>query len=184
LRKTPSLAHVAILSELPPDAQTAVLARCVWRRYGRGESILAHDDASLDVYFLVEGAARAVLYASSGKRVSYRDMLPGSLFGEIAAIDGGPRSVSVEANEDCVVLVLPAKAFWDTIAAYPEFAKAVMQRMALYVRDLTQRVFEFSTLAAKNRLHAELLRLAGRLRQTTVGWRSNRYRRTRNSRTA
>ncbi len=36
----------------------------------------------------------------------------------------------------------------------------MLKRLSKQVRDLTERVFEFSTLAVKNRIHAELLRLA------------------------
>ena len=47
-----------------------------------------------------------------------------------------------------------------TVKNYPEVAVATLEHLTYLVRRLTERVIEFSTLAVRNRIHAELLRLA------------------------
>lgn len=156
-----SLAKIAILERIPEEVQSVIANRCSWRRCEGGAPIVEHLDETRDVFFLVEGEARAVLYSPMGKVVSYRDLKAGSTFGELAAIDGGPRSLSVEAVGPCLLAVLSEQAFWEAIAQHSEFAKAVLKHLAQYTRDLTDRIYEFSTLAVNKRLHAELFRLAG-----------------------
>ena len=56
---------------------------------------------------------------------------------------------------------MSAEIFWEILRTYPDVAALVMKRLANSVRTLTERVFEFSALAVRNRVHAELLRLAG-----------------------
>ncbi len=82
------------------------------------------------------------------------------MFGEIAAIDGEPRPVDVEAVTTCTVARLPHAEFLRLIDERPGFAIAVLRQVAANIRRLTARVFEFSTLPVKSRVHAELLRLA------------------------
>jgi CRP-like cAMP-binding protein len=66
---------------------------------------------------------------------------------------------------------MPPSVFWTVVEHYPQVAAAVMRHLVGLVRALSGRVFEFSTLAVKNRIHAELLRLArevSRLNSATV----------------
>ena len=162
-----SLDNIAILQELPKNARERIANRCLWLRFENGVSVLDYLDDSRDVFFLVEGSVRAMLYSPTGKAVSYRDLRTGSMFGELAAIDGAPRSVSIEAAGPCLVAVLGEQEFWSVVEEHKGFARALLRHMVGYVRDLTGRVYEFSTLAVNNRLHAELLRLA-RSRETGV----------------
>ncbi len=55
---------------------------------------------------------------------------------------------------------MSARAFQDLLAEFPTIALAVMVSMAGAIRALNERVVEFSTLGVRNRIHAELLRLA------------------------
>ena len=53
-----------------------------------------------------------------------------------------------------------AGAFWQVLREQPEVAAVTLKRLTANVRDLSERVFEFSTLTVNNRIQAELLRLA------------------------
>lgn len=138
----------------------AVARRCQWNRYGPGEQIVLHQDRSRDVFFVVDGKVRATLYSLSGKEVTFRDVLAGQMFGELSAIDGKPRSAYVVAVSDSLVASMSDTVFWEVLGDYPSVAAATLRRLATLVRSLSERVVEFSTLAVKNRIHAELLRLA------------------------
>jgi CRP-like cAMP-binding protein len=82
------------------------------------------------------------------------------MFGEYAAIDGRPRSANVEARTNCLVVSLPADAFRELLEAEPKVTKALLEHFVSEIRELTTRVFEFSTLAVRYRIQAEVLRLA------------------------
>lgn len=134
--------------------------QCTYRHFAPREVIIGHEDESGDVLFLLSGLARVNIYSSAGLRVSFRDIREGAIFGELSAIDGHVRSASVECMQACQVAIMPRKVFLKALAEHPAFMLAVMTHLSKQVRALTARVFEFSTLAVRNRVQAELLRIA------------------------
>ena len=80
--------------ELAPSEIRQISARCRWKWYRPDEFIVSQDDNCNDVFFIVQGRVRITNYTTSGKEVSFRDMTCGQIFGELAAIDGLPRSAS------------------------------------------------------------------------------------------
>lgn len=149
-----------MLESIPPDQLAALGRRCGWRRYSAGQEIVEYHDETQDVFFLVSGTVRVSIYSLSGKVVTFRDIGPGSTFGEFAAIDGQPRSASVTALTDAVVAAMPPGLFWEVLRKHPGVAEENLKHLTAQIRLLSERIYEFSTLAVKNRIHAELLRLA------------------------
>jgi CRP/FNR family transcriptional regulator, cyclic AMP receptor protein len=155
-----SLAGIAIFAGLSRDALERIQRRCAWRRYDPGEPVVNYLDASDDVFFITSGEARVTIYSVAGKAVSFRELGPGATFGEYAAIDGGPRSASVEALDSCQVASMPAAAFREVLQTEPMVAEPLLKHLVKEIRELTTRVYEFSTLAVRYRIQAEVLRLA------------------------
>lgn len=156
-----SLRVFPLFSEMSDAALSAIASDCIVQQYAEGELVIGHTDTSFDVLLLLSGSARVSLYSADGQRVGFREMPKGMMFGEISAIDGLPRSASVETAEPCTIAMLPRRRFLALIGEHPGFAIAVARQLAGHVRRLTTRVFEFSTMAVRQRLRAELLRLAG-----------------------
>jgi CRP/FNR family cyclic AMP-dependent transcriptional regulator len=155
-----SLSDITIFAGLPSDALERIQQRCSWRSYEPGEPILDYLDASDDVFFITAGEVRVTIYSITGKVVSLRDLRTGDVFGEYPAIDGGPRSASVETRTSCTIASMPAAAFQKLLLTEPRVAQAMLPQLVTKIRALTKRVYEFSTLAVNNRIQAELLRLA------------------------
>ena len=151
-----------MFAQIHGDAIARLDKRCAWRCYQRGEPIVDYLDETDDVHFVVSGQVRASIYSLSGKMVTFCDLSPGGMFGEYAAIDGGPRSVGVEAISNCVVASLPAPTFREILQSEPAVTQALVEHLVGKVRDLTTRIYEFSVLAVNNRIQAEILRLARR----------------------
>lgn len=155
-----ALSESQILRGLDDNARAEISNQCDWQRIVRGRQIIFTEEDTDDVYFLVQGMVRAISYSAEGKEVAFRDIGPGEIFGEYAAIDGGGRSANVYAISDGFAGSLSGATFRKILAQHPEVSLAVMRLLTRQTRDLTNRIFEFSALAVKNRIHAELLRLA------------------------
>lgn len=155
-----TLRHVPLFQDIPDAVRLDFEKRCVWKWYEVDSSIINHGDMSDEVYFLTHGRARVRIYSVTGKEVAFRELSAPDFFGEAAAIDKRPRSASVEAVEDSLVARMSAKDFWQTLATQPGATRHLLQHLTDMMRRLTDRIFEFSTLAVQNRIHAELLRLA------------------------
>ena len=155
-----ALSEIKVFATLSETEKAAISRLCDWKRLAPQEQIISHHDPTSDVYFIVQGTVRAVNYSLDGKEVSFRDIQPGAMFGEYAAIDNMPRSATVYAVTDAFVGSLSASDFLGVLERHPTVARTVMQLLTRQIRRLTERVFEFSTLAVNNRIHAEILRLA------------------------
>jgi CRP-like cAMP-binding protein len=155
-----SLESVAIFRDLTPHALERIKRLCSCRRYEPRDAIIDHLDSSDEVFFLLTGNTRVTIRSADGKAVSFRELGPGSMFGEYAAIDGRTRSANVEARTSCLVVSMPASAFREILETEPKVAKFLLEHFVREIRELTTRVYEFSTLAVRYRIQAELLRLA------------------------
>lgn len=156
-----SLDTVPLFASLTPDARTALAGQCFWRRFHAQEPIIDQSDDGRDVYFVVGGKVRVVVYSLSGRELSFSDLGPGGCFGELAAIDGQPRSAGVIALTETLVAGLSGPTFLRIVSEHPPLAVAMLTHLAGLVRRATERIVDLSTLAANNRVQAEILRLAG-----------------------
>ena len=153
-----ALRSVAFFSSLDQSVFDHLKRQSSTREFSARELIIGQDDESFDVLFLLSGLARVNIYSLSGQRISFRDIQPGAIFGELSAIDGQRRSASVECVEPCAVTIMRRDHFLQALADHPQFMMAVMKHLTSQVRGLTTRVVEFSTLDVRNRVRSELLR--------------------------
>lgn len=154
------LSRVHILSGLPSEDLEGLAGRCTWQRFEPDQFIIDQHSPSGDVCFVTEGRARIVIYAPNGREISFDDVLAGHYFGELAAIDGEPRSASAVALAPTTVAAMSPKAFIDLLVEYPTVGLDVMGGLARIVRLATARIMDLSVLGANNRVQAEVLRLA------------------------
>ncbi len=157
---TETLADIDLLSGLKPTELKKIEKSVSYKRYTDHEQIIDRQSVSSDVYFIVEGDIRVVNYSLSGREITLDDLSDGDYFGELAAIDGQPRSASVMALTDSLVASLPKDQFLALLESHPTIAMKVIRRLTEIVRTATDRIMDLSTLAANNRVHADLLRLA------------------------
>lgn len=155
-----TLSDIELFSGVADSDLETLVKQCRWRRYGAGEQIVGHEDETNDVYFIADGSVRVIVYSSAGKEIAFRDLRAGKSFGELSAIDGNARSANVIAHTDSVLASTSAESFHRILRDHPDVARNVMEYLVGLIRGLSDRVVEFSVLAVRNRVHAELLRLA------------------------
>ncbi len=134
--------------------------KCHWRQCERDEVILDRDSTDDDVYFVTMGSLIVVNFSLSGRDIALARIAAGSYFGELAAIDGEPRSASVVALETCVIGAMGPKDFTELVTGDPVLSMRLMRRLARIVRIGDDRIMDLSTLGAYQRVYLELLRLA------------------------
>ncbi|RED51068.1 Crp/Fnr family transcriptional regulator [Aestuariispira insulae] len=155
-----SLRNIKMFKDVPEETLAIMEERCGWKTYAPHEQIIDRQSDSRDVYFITRGRARVVNYSASGREISFDDIGDGAVFGELAAIDGEPRSANVVALTQTTVATLSPKAFHEVLEECPSVAMSLMQRLAHIIRISVDRIMDLSTLGAHNRVYAELLRLA------------------------
>lgn len=160
MRQSETLRQVPFFRSLTDDEVHRLDTQCFWRRYEGKQQILGRGEGGTDVFFVISGVVRALIRASGGREVILGDVGAGEFFGELAAIDGQPRSASVVALTGAAVARMPARVFREVIHRHPDSCDQMLALIAARLRMLDRRVDEFGSLDIKHRVVAELLRLS------------------------
>lgn len=154
------LRKFSIFSELSDEDFRTVLGKITLVRFGRGETIIAHEATDTDVYLLLEGQALANRYSLAGREISYRRLPPHSYVGELAVFDGQPRSVNIVALSDVVMGRLSGAAFRELMHSMPKMMQALLRDLSARIRELSDRIYETTASSVKMRFYTELIRVA------------------------
>jgi len=129
------------------------------RRFRRGEVIFHLGDPGDALFIVISGAVKITLPSETGDEAILATLRPGDFFGELALLDGAPRSATAAALEPTETLVLPRDRFRELIAAEPAIRDALLSALARELRRLTLHVEELHFLDIAGRLAARLARL-------------------------
>lgn len=154
------LRRIELLAGLPDAALESLARQCAWRSVEAGQPIISRDADDRNVYLIVSGRVRVTMYSRAGRQVTFGDQVSGEFLGELAAIDGKPRTLDVIAQESTLVASMTPAVFAQLMREQPVTVDRVLKRLTRLVRNGAERVIELSTLGVQNRIHAELLRLA------------------------
>ncbi|MEM6460945.1 MAG: Crp/Fnr family transcriptional regulator [Pseudomonadota bacterium] len=150
---------VDLLCDLEVEQLNEIGETCEWLRISRGKEVISQKQQTTDVYFIVEGRVAAKGYSIDGKEVTYAEIPAGHVFGEFSAIDRQPRSAAIEAVDDSYLARMDAKQFRRLVVDYPTIGLKLAEMLVRKNRNLTARMFEYSTMAVHQRICTELLRM-------------------------
>jgi CRP-like cAMP-binding protein len=130
------------------------------RRFRRGEVLFHQGDPGDALFVVTDGAVKISLPSEEGDEAIIATVRTGEVFGELALLDGAPRSATATALEPTGTLVLPRARFRELIATEPLLRDALLAAIASELRRLTTHVQELHFLDITGRLAARLAHLA------------------------
>jgi CRP-like cAMP-binding protein len=141
------------------DLLTAALRS---RRYRRDEVIFHVDDPGDSLFVVVNGSVKITLSADDGTEPAILTTIGrGGFFGELALLDGAPRSATAVAMDGVEALVLRRDAFDRLVDTEPGLRRALLSTLAGEIRRLTAQVEDLHFLDLPGRLARHLLRVMG-----------------------
>ena len=154
------LSKVPTFSRLTED-QLVLLASSVGSQsFERGETIFHQGSIGSALYIIVGGQVRIYTISAAGQELTLAIFRAGQFFGELALLDGQPRSASAKALDPTTTLTLHRAAFLHTINACPPIAAALLEAMALRLRQTTVHAGQLASRSAPQRVVRQLLDLA------------------------
>jgi len=136
-----------------------VIRFCEGRRYAAKSEIITFGESNRDVFFILSGRVQASLLTADGKMVTFQDLGQGEMFGELAALDGAPRSSNVLAIEDTSLVRMSGPNFKDLVARIPSLAEQSMLRLCALSRFLCERLFAAMALNVPEQIRLEVCRI-------------------------
>jgi CRP/FNR family transcriptional regulator, cyclic AMP receptor protein len=152
----------SFLAELTPAERAELEARARVRAYRRGEVLFAEGEPSTWVAILLAGRVKAYSHREHGGEALLAVRGPGALLGEVAAIDGGPRSATVATLEPARALTLTAVEFMAFLQANGRVSLLMMRVLCQRWRDADRKRIEFGMFDATGRVAQRLVELAER----------------------
>ncbi len=163
------LAQVSIFQDLPPAELEHLSTLIRPRRYAKGEVIFHQGDVGTALYIIRKGEVAIRLSSADGKEVILALLDRGDFFGELALLDGEPRSTDAVAREEADLLALQREDFRHFLDARPQVALGLLATLSRLVRHVTQLVHDTTFLDARKRLVRVLLDLARNQGQPAAG---------------
>ena len=150
----------SLLRSLPREEAEALLALGVDRRYAGGEQVVAQGEPGESMMVVLKGRLRASLFAESGKEVLLAYIQAGDVVGEIAVLDGGPRSATVTAEEPSELLVVERAKLAPFLADHGAVGLSLIVTLCRRLRNATDMLSDHANLGVPQRLARAILRLA------------------------
>lgn len=113
-----------------------------------------------DVFYVLKGEFEVSTSSERGKVVFYRVIGPGDLFGELAAIDGGPRAATVTSLGEGQLIRISGADFRQLVETSSDVAAWLVRRHTALIRSLTARLYQHIAYDVATRILVELIRLA------------------------
>ena len=154
-----TLVSIELFAKLNRNSRAEFASMFNGARHPANVEIVSQNDHSRDVYFVVSGPVRVTYFSSKGCEVTFRDQGPGTMFGELAAVDSKRRSAQVITLEESVLARIAPEHFTAILTIYPVLISHVLVYFARLIRSFSENVVELSTRNAASRVRAELVRL-------------------------
>jgi CRP/FNR family transcriptional regulator, cyclic AMP receptor protein len=126
-----------------------------------GQCVFTQDEPGDRMYVLAEGAVKLFVSSRDGGIVELVRHRPPATFGEVALLDGGPRTASAEAVERSTLLVVTRPELLRLLRTEDQVAEALLRILGTIVRRTTRQVTDLVFLDLRGRVARQLLALAG-----------------------
>ena len=129
------------------------------RKVKRGTLLFRKGDAGRNLYAVCAGAVRVSAPSDQGKDAIFNLIVPGEIFGEVAFLDGGPRTADAVMIESGELMVVERRDFLPLLQDYPELALRLLEVLCGRLRRTSQQVEDIVFLGLEPRLAKALLHL-------------------------
>jgi CRP-like cAMP-binding protein len=154
------LAKIGLFHDLAPGELKQLVPGVAPMRVLKGQTVIERGDTSTDVFCVLAGRLVGVLVSAQGKEVAFAEFRKSAHFGELAALDLGPRSLTVTAAEESLVGRISGSQFAEWTRLFPRIAQNLLTSLAARNRALNDRIFELVVHDVETRVRLLLVRLA------------------------
>jgi CRP-like cAMP-binding protein len=153
------LARTSLFAGLD-EAELLRLGACARRRtYRKGEYIFHQGDSGDAVFVLTDGRVKVIFASKDGDEMILATLQPPNIFGELALIDGGPRSASIQTLEPTTVLTLTRATLLELMSRQPAVTDLILRSLGRLVRIMIAQASDLVFMGLHGRVAKLLLNL-------------------------
>jgi CRP/FNR family transcriptional regulator, cyclic AMP receptor protein len=160
------LGDSVLFRRLAPPERNALAARAHMRSFDAGDTIFLMGTLRDSMIAVLEGEVRISVPSAEGKEVVLAIVHAGEVFGEIAMLDGKPRSADAKALTACNLAVLDRRDVLAVLERNPGAWLVLVEVLCSRLRQTDQHLVEVALLGLPQRLATTLLRVVDARAQT------------------
>ncbi len=135
--------------------------------FNKERILMSVDEEGDSLYIITEGRVKVSVFSESGKEIIFSILRGGDFFGEMALLDGQPRSANITATEDSKVFILHRKDFANLLEKYPRISIKLLEELSIRLRKTDQRLESIALLDVTGRIATVLVQLGEEQGQET-----------------
>jgi CRP/FNR family transcriptional regulator, cyclic AMP receptor protein len=141
---TESMIPLLTRTDLFRGLDNAYLAACASAfrpaNFAKGKTLFVRGETGNRLYLIADGRVRVAIVTDEGRELSFRHATAGDLVGEIAALDGEPRSADALALSAVRAYSLERAALTDLCASHPAILTALVRYLCRKIRDTSNQL--------------------------------------------
>src|SRR5712672_2743097 len=146
--------------DLDPEAFDQLCRYAKHLTLKRGATIVSKGDPGNSLIAVISGTVKISVSSPDGRSAILNLIGPGETFGEIAVLDGQPRSADAIANTNCEIFVIDRREFLPFVRSHPELAMKFIELLCAKLRWTSDQVEQVILQNLPGRLASALIRLA------------------------
>ena len=150
-----------VFGGLPLEHLERLITYASSRAYPRGATIFTKDGPGSGLFAVCSGTVRIAVPSPDGRNAVFGLIEEGEIFGEIALLDGQPRTADATAMTDCELMLIDRRDFVGLLESQPEIALKLLELLCARLRKTSQQIEDVLFLDLPGRLAKQLLRLIG-----------------------
>lgn len=155
--KSALLATTHLFQGLQEAVRNRVSSYSAVKTFPRGRAIFSKGDDGNALFVVSDGVVQLSVPSLEGKSAVYSHVGAGDVFGEIALLDGSPRSTDAVAFTACTLVVIERRDFLQALQDHPEIAMRIIEILCARLRRTTTQVEDLMFLDLKRRVAKTLL---------------------------
>jgi CRP/FNR family transcriptional regulator, cyclic AMP receptor protein len=154
------LRRVPLFEILKDDDLEAIARVTITRGYDKDQVIILAEEEGDALFIIAAGQVKVSIVSEDGREVILSLLGEGAVFGELALLDGKPRSANVVATEDTQLYMVRRPDFLQLVYKVPQIAVGLLAELASRLRKTDRKIEGLALLDVTSRISETLLQLA------------------------
>jgi CRP/FNR family cyclic AMP-dependent transcriptional regulator len=154
------LKQIPLFACLDDAAIEQLRKSAVTRNYPKNTVLFSKGDLSDTMYLILQGRVKVVIYNEEGREMLLSILGPGEYFGEMAMLDGQPRSASMVTKTPCRLLIIGREDFKKALFGNTEMMACLLNQILGKLREATDKIESLTFKNVYGRMAALFLQMA------------------------
>jgi CRP/FNR family cyclic AMP-dependent transcriptional regulator len=160
LKEKDLLKQIPIFSCLDDEELDRLVRAAVRKKFARNTVLLSEGDITDSLYVIISGKVKTVITDENGREIILAISSAGDYFGEMALIDGEPRSATIITREPCQLFVFSRQDVREILRSNPDMVFTLLKGLIKRLRETDKKIESLALMDVYGRIAQLLMQMA------------------------